>query len=185
MRKRLVLLGLIAGIITFLARPKTKRAPFPSGALTIYPGTNLESKPGDLLFTPIGKSESKFVGHVGIVNFNKEVVHSIPNGLVTDSLKEYFQKFRLISVYSPINEKIGEDAAHYLEALVEKHPTAQYRIFTPLGAAAHEQYCTKIVWQSYYYGAGINLGEFSGQAKGIHPEFLKDSRYLERKAKNL
>ncbi len=185
MRKGLLLLGLITTITTFIARPHKKRAPLPSGAITVYPGTDFEAQPGDLLFTPIGKSESKFVGHVGMVNHNQEVVHSIPSGLVTDSLKEYFQKFRLISVYSPIDKFAGIDAAHYLEALVEKHPTAQYRIFTPLDEEHHEQYCTKIVWQSYYYGAGINLGDFGGQAKGIHPEFLKDDRHLERKTKNL
>lgn len=185
MRKGLLGLGLVATFFSYITRPKKKRPPISNGERNIYPGTDLQAKPGDLLFTPIGKSESKFVGHVGIVNHKYEVVHSVPSGLIADSLNEYFHKFRYISVYSPIDPLSGVDAAHYVEALVDKHPSAQYRIFTSLGESHHEQYCTKIVWQAYYYGAGINLGHFSGMAKGIHPEFLKDDRYLKRKAKKL
>ncbi len=184
MKKRLFLCGVMAGWITYLMR-KTERAALPSGESFIYPGTDLKAKPGDLLFTPIGKSESKYVGHVGIVNGENKVVHSVPSGLVTDSLDRYFRKFRSISIYSPKDEKTGEDTAHYLESLVSKYPSAKYRIFTPLERIDHEQYCTKIVWQAYFYGAGVNLGGLSGKARGIHPKILKDKRNLVRKVKHI
>ncbi|MCA0983129.1 hypothetical protein LCL89_03595 [Halobacillus yeomjeoni] len=155
----------------------------PNGSF--YPGTDIEIEPGDLLFTPIGKSESKYVGHVGIVNGNLKVVHSIPAGLALDEVPAYFQKFRSITIFSPVESDVGRNTASFLDALYDAYPRAVYRVMTPLGFDWHEQYCTKIVWQAYYYGSGINLGSYSPHARAIHPELLKDRRYLKIKAKGL
>ncbi|MFG6115896.1 YiiX/YebB-like N1pC/P60 family cysteine hydrolase [Halobacillus sp. MO56] len=179
------LLSLATGLFVFLFRPRKARAPIVHHDPAMYPGTNLTISPGDLLFSPIGQSESKYVGHVGIVNLHKEVIHSIPSGLMKDSISRYFQKFRSISIYTPNEPEVGVKAADYLEELYRKYPTAAYRIMTPLGSKDHEQYCSKIVWQAYYYGAGVNLKNLSPSRKAIHPEWLKDSTFLTRNAKNL
>ncbi|WP_085505005.1 YiiX/YebB-like N1pC/P60 family cysteine hydrolase [Thalassobacillus devorans] len=179
------LFSIIAGTIVFLARPRKARAPIVHDNPETYPGTNVAILPGDLLFSPIGQSESKYVGHVGIVNHNREVIHSIPSGLMKDTMHSYFHKFRSITIYSPKDPDVGRKAADYLENLYEKYPKANYRIRTPLGSTDHEQYCTKIVWQSYYYGAGVNLRNLPPSRIAIHPEWLKDKKVLERKARNL
>ncbi|WP_028785121.1 hypothetical protein [Thalassobacillus devorans] len=179
------LLSLATGLLVFLLRPRKARAPMVHKDPAKYPGTNIAISPGDLLFSPIGQSESKYVGHVGIVNQHKEVIHSIPSGLMKDNMDRYFQKFRAISIYTPKEPEDGVMAADYLEGLYKKYPKAAYRIMTPLGTADHEQYCSKIVWQAYYYGAGVNLKNLSPSRKAIHPEWLKDSKFLTRKAKNL
>ncbi|MFC7060360.1 hypothetical protein [Halobacillus seohaensis] len=185
MKKRSIftlLLGIIAGVLTLFIRPKKVYSPTHHHDPTTYPGTTLFIKPGDLLFSPIGKSESKYVGHVGIVNNDHKVIHSIPAGLMKDTVADYFRKFRLITIYSPENPTIGVKASDYLEYLYITYPRANYRFFTPLGSLNHEQYCTKIVWQSYYFGSGVNLGNHSIKSKAIHPHFLKDLRFLEQRS---
>ncbi|MBM7553253.1 hypothetical protein [Thalassobacillus pellis] len=184
-RSLMILISTLLGVAVFFFKPRKARAPIVDSEKSLYPGTSISIQPGDLLFTPIGKSESKFVGHVGIVNLKHKVVHSIPAGIVEDQVSDYFRKFRSISIFSPKVPIVGRNAAGYLEDLTEKYPRADYRILTPLGSVNHEQYCTKIVWQAYQFGAGVNLGHLRDQARAIHPEFLKDHRHLERKATKL
>ncbi|KHE67128.1 YiiX/YebB-like N1pC/P60 family cysteine hydrolase [Halobacillus sp. BBL2006] len=165
-------------ILVYLFRPKRAQAPVIQKNSSTYPGSSILIQPGDLLFSPIGKRESKFIGHVGIVNHQKEVVHSIPAGLTKDNVFNYYQKFRSIKIYRPRSPEIGISAGDYVQNLYNDYSNADYRIMPPLVTASHQQYCTKIVWQAYYFGAGVNLGDFNGSAKAIHPELLKDRRFL-------
>ncbi|MFZ0370032.1 MAG: hypothetical protein WAM07_10610 [Halobacillus sp.] len=188
MRKRLysIILAVFAGVAAYAVKPGKVQAPTNENMISLtYPGTNIIITPGDLLFTPIGKSESKYAGHVGIVNSRREVIHSIPSGLMKDPISRYFNKFRSITIFSARDPETGMKACIYLDHLHTTYPKADYKVFTPLGYNDHEQYCTKIVWQSYYYGAGINLGRLSEHSLAIHPILLKDKRHLNCVAKNL
>ncbi|WP_173916381.1 YiiX/YebB-like N1pC/P60 family cysteine hydrolase [Halobacillus sp. Marseille-Q1614] len=180
MRRSAFISAVVAGLITFLMRPKKVLAPTHGVERNVYPHSKVPISPGDLLFSPIGKSESKYVGHVGIVTFQQEVVHSIPSGLVNDPIPHYFEKFRSISVYSAKNSEAGAKAAEYVESILEEQRNSRYRVFTPLQVINQEQYCTKIVWQAYYYGSGINLGRLPKASRAIHPQLLKDRRHLNR-----
>ncbi|MGI8315253.1 hypothetical protein [Halobacillus mangrovi] len=171
-------LAFMISLLGYIFLPKKVKAPTIHTNPDTYPGTDITIEPGDLLFSPLGKSESKYVGHVGMVNHAKKVVHSIPAGLVQDDVLSYYHKFRSIKIYAPRVYSHGHLAATYLEKLYLDHKNAHYRIMTPIGSKTDEQYCTKIVWQSYYYGAGVNLGDFSQKAKAIHPELLKDRNYI-------
>ncbi|QHT46782.1 hypothetical protein M662_09855 [Bacillus sp. SB49] len=137
-------------------------------------------EPGDLLFSPIGKKESFYIGHVGIVTGDNHVVHSVPAGIIRDPLPYYLQKFRGIERYKPKQKDAGLRAAQYIDTHYPNHTPADYTIITTLGSRSHQQYCSKIVWQAYYYGAGINLGRQPKLAVAVHPQVLKDSRYFLR-----
>lgn len=180
--KKLLAAGTVA-VLSLLLLPKKVLAPIIQMNAGVYPGSDIPALPGDLLFSPIGKKESRYIGHVGIVTRNQDVIHSIPAGLVRDSIGEYFRKFRNITLYSPINPDSGENACEYLELLYSKHPRAKYRIMTPLGSREHEQYCTKTVWQAYYFGAKINIRKLPANAKAVHPQRLKDRRVFHFKKK--
>ncbi|MFD1019870.1 hypothetical protein [Thalassobacillus hwangdonensis] len=173
-------LVLIIAIASYLLRPKVKLSDIEQQNTGLYPDTPIPIEPGDLLFSPTGKSESKYVGHVGIVDADGNVIHSIPAGLKKDTVLEYFRKFRAIKIYKPHNPETGEKAARHLALLYEHHPKAAYRILTPLNDMEEQQYCTKIVWQSYYHGAGVSLGRIKPAWKAIHPSLLKDRRHLKR-----
>lgn len=137
--------------------------------------------PGDLLFSPVGKRESKYVGHVGIVSVDQHIIHSTPSGLIKDSPPVYYRKFNLIRVYQPIDHQTGEHAARYAESLYQKHPNALYSVNTRLDRNPEIQYCTKIVWQSYHYGADVNLGKLPVGSRAVHPVFLRKKGQLTKK----
>ncbi|MFG6148780.1 hypothetical protein [Halobacillus sp. B23F22_1] len=181
MKKGQLLISILTGFTFLLTRPKKVTAPIKQEDPAYYPGTNIKIKPGDLLFSPIGKSESKYVGHVGIVNHENKVVHSVPAGLVQDSVVNYCRKFRSITVFAPNTPFLGIQAADYLRTLYKEHPKAVYKVFTPLGNSDEVQYCTKTVWQCYMYGADVNLGNLSKEARAIHPQLLKDKKNLTKK----
>lgn len=176
---------LLAVLSAITLRPRRVYNPNVQEKDPFYPGSDIDILPGDLLFSPIGRKESRYVGHVGIVNTNKEVIHSVPAGIIKDSIPNYFHKFNKITLFSPNEQHVGQKAAQYAEKLLYNYPKAAYRIWTPLGDRNGEQYCTKIVWQSYLYGAGVNLGQLTNKAKAIHPQRLKDQRYLTRKKRFL
>ncbi|WP_181349610.1 hypothetical protein [Thalassobacillus sp. CUG 92003] len=178
-------LGILLSGLILLVRPKKAQAPSSGNDEECYPGTAIAIQPGDLLFSPIGKRDSKYVGHVGMVDHHRNIVHSIPAGLVHDTIADFFRKFRAITIYAPKNIEMGKRAADYLEDLYTTYPHTEYRVFTPLKHMPNAQYCTKIVWQCYYYGAHVNLGRLMGQARAIHPVFLKDGRFLHRKGRRL
>ncbi|MCP3025944.1 hypothetical protein [Halobacillus sp. A5] len=180
MKKLTFIISIIISLLIFLCKPKKVVTPSYVHP-PFYPGTNIPIGPGDLLFSPIGKSESKYVGHVGIVDCNHQVVHSIPAGLVKDSVPAYHNKFRFITVYAPIELQHGENAAAHLNTIYERDSKASYKISTALGSKDNEQYCTKIVWQCYKFGAGINLGGLSSKAKAVHPSLIKHSSFLYKK----
>ncbi|MFC7320606.1 hypothetical protein [Halobacillus campisalis] len=184
-KNKSIIIGLLTGLCVFFVRPKKVIAPVIQSDKECYPDTSIKIQPGDLLFSPIGKSESKYVGHVGMINNNLQVVHSVPAGLVKDPVVEYYSKFRGIRVYGPNNPSLGVKAAHHLELLFTKYPEAYYRVLTPLNDIDEEQYCTKMVWQAYYHGAGVNLSNLKGQAKAIHPALLKDKRIMHEKGSTL
>lgn len=143
--------------------------------------TRTHPSPGDLLFSPIGRQESRYVGHVGIVSTDGYVVHSIPSGLIKDPVDHYYRKFRIVTVYQSDQTGSGKQAAAYVERLFQRYPHASYKMNTPLGKEDSAQYCTKLVWQSYYYGAGINLGHLSHKMRAVHPALLKKNRQLKKK----
>ena len=172
---------LLAGLLAISLRPRRVYASHVQERAQCYPNTAIAILPGDLLFSPIGRKESRYVGHVGIVNTKKEVIHSVPAGIIQDTMHNYFHKFNKITLFSPIDRNLGQKAAQYSEKLLNGYPKSAYRIWTPLGDRDCEQYCTKIVWQSYLYGAGVNLGHLTNKAKAIHPQRLKDTRYVTRR----
>ncbi|WP_082234074.1 YiiX/YebB-like N1pC/P60 family cysteine hydrolase [Halobacillus massiliensis] len=181
MKRFILLSAAAAGFTAFFMRPKKVVAPVKSDEYMTYPNSNISITPGDLLFSPIGKSESKYVGHVGIVTEKNEVIHSVPSGIIKDCIEKYFQKFRRVSIYSSKDPSHGVKAARYADSYWTKQYKSPYRVFTPLHSLSVEQYCSKLVWQAYFYGAGINLGSLPKISRAIHPQLLKDRKYLVKK----
>ncbi|MGE6575954.1 hypothetical protein [Paenibacillus xylanexedens] len=126
-----------------------------------YPGTNVAMRIGDVLYsTKSLDGSSAFVGHVGIVNSNFKVVHVTPvvNGGVVDTLTTYRGRHGVgetIKVYRPRDGK-GVEAAKW--AVYNYSKVTNYFI-NPLGllGTLNPNYCSKFIWQAFYYGEGIDL----------------------------
>jgi uncharacterized protein YycO len=157
--------------------------PGSGGGSTYYPGSTIQPKPGDVLYTTKSTTQY-FTGHVGIVSDRGTVVHTPgPDnpGIKEWTIGQFFNEYSTIEVWSSKNSTKGNQAGSYARnTLLAYYSNAEYTISTSLTGPKDKQYCTKVVWQSYYYGASINLGDLSFTALGVAPSHLLDREYLTR-----
>lgn len=152
-----------------------------------YPGTSITVKPGDVLYTS-KKTTDYLTGHVAIVNDYNRVVHAPGTanpGLESISINSFFSRFHTIDVWRARSSSKGQNAAQYSRTLFYRYGNSDYTVFTPLAGNFYDQYCTKLVWQSYYYGASINLGDISLTKYTVPPTWVLDNDYLRKVANNL
>lgn len=152
-----------------------------------YPGTSITVQPGDVLYT--AKDTTDYLtGHVAIVNDYNRVVHAPGTGnpgLESTSVSTFFRDFHTIDVWRARSSSRGEDAAQHSRTLFYNYGNSDYTVFTPLAGNFYDQYCTKVVWQAYYYGASVNLGDISLTKYTVPPTWVLDSEYLRKVANNL
>ena len=118
-------------------------------------------KPGDILVTNAsGSNNNGLTGHAAIAKNSKSVVEMPGYGKHIRTIK--FSKFRhnhktgkgkYIKVYR-VSSKKGKKAAKWA-AKQSKNKKLKYSLGMNI-LNKHYSYCSKLVWQAYYYGAGKN-----------------------------
>ncbi|WP_338553468.1 hypothetical protein [Paenibacillus sp. KS-LC4] len=151
------LLLLIVSILT-LSVPKAEAATYPNSGLVVSPGDVIYSSKGWQTF---------FVGHVAIVGDDGKIYHSTPavaSGGVGESLTAYLSRFdsgTTLDVYvykgssvGPYLErgKAGKWARENVSKITEYSFTSNLKM-----SVISSNYCTKFIWQSFYYGADTNI----------------------------
>lgn len=152
----------------------------------LYPGTKDYMQIGDILYSSksIGGTAA-IVGHVGIVNANYNIVHvTLPvNGGVQDSITTYITRHNpeeTIKVYRP-NSGMGVAAARWATANYSK--VKKYSI-NPIVAKVGDitpNYCSKFIWQAFWFGEGRNINRVGTTANSIHavtPSQIATSDYV-------
>lgn len=128
----------------------------------IYPGTTTKAKPGDMLVTN-QTSSAGLTGHAGIVTDSYTVVHIGGYGehpeeiSISQFYKRYKSKIKVIRYSSGTKAK---KAGIWAREYAEEYYDAEYGLFSKL-RGFDPTYCSKIVWQAYYYGADINFNDLS------------------------
>ncbi|GAC42860.1 hypothetical protein [Paenibacillus popilliae] len=130
-----------------------------------YPGTNIEMKAGDILYSS-KKGSSLIVGHVAIVADDNKIYHA--NSIVDDGQTSAGGKSDTVSNYRT-RHKSGEDIEIYrfnrsTKAAAGRWVKEKYSKVTDYEIPApHEtdrlklnvlnpSYCSKFIWQALYYG---------------------------------
>lgn len=112
---------------------------------------------GDILITD-GTSSAGFTGHAGIVVSNNRVLHIAGPGFspTVDSISEwhasYTNKGSYTAVYRPNLVADGMYASGWADNTY-RNSNASYS-FSAILSSTSATYCSKIVWQAYYYGVG-------------------------------
>lgn len=127
-----------------------------------YPGTSIPCEPGDVLISSDTQYDTGITGHAAIVIDTEGDVAQI-RGL------GYHPEFTSISSFwSGNNGQImvkrypnstdRNDAANWATSLVDNQSSMQYK-FSPIWitTTAAGTYCSKLVWDSFYFGAGVML----------------------------
>ena len=146
-----------------------------------YPGTSIKVKAGDVLYS--SKSlDTKIVGHIGIVDDTGYVVHMVPGGMKRQNISQYSSSFNY-RVFGAKSTTAGYNASRQAKYIWNNYSNAKYNVATMLGGARTTQYCTKLVWQSYFYSPDrINLNYLPLTGLSVPPERLLDTYHLTFKA---
>ncbi|MEK3768513.1 hypothetical protein MKY14_08155 [Paenibacillus sp. FSL R5-0887] len=121
-----------------------------------YPGTSIEMKPGDVIHNP--KSISTFfVGHVAIVGNDLLLRHSHPHGPgITEGISNYVSRFSTGDKFTILRPRNGNGAAAATWSQQNIGSITAYA-FWPSPVYVPSNYCSKFVWQSYWFGAGKEI----------------------------
>lgn len=150
-----------------------------------YPGTNADILPGDILYST--KSlfvHTAVVGHVGIIGNDKKVYHVSPAGSIAgkaDTLKTYRERHgskERIYIYRPTTG--GSKAASWASNNIKSMETYSIVNAGKL-SSLNPNYCSKFIWQAFYYGAGIELTNMVLDGNSsiiVTPSHVKNSKYV-------
>lgn len=128
-----------------------------------YPGTNTPMRAGDVLYSSktLGSS-SQIVGHVGIVGSDYRVYHVTPaktvNGGVADGVYKYMDRHGPAETITIYRHRLGYGVAAAAWAENNYSRVTDYFInpFSLLSTIS-PNYCSKFLWQAFYYGDGIDI----------------------------
>ncbi|MNW27909.1 hypothetical protein D3C74_47180 [compost metagenome] len=138
--------------------------------------------PGDIIYSPKNSWDSVIVGHVAIVGDDFRIYHVTPaesDGRGNDSIGGFLSRFKT-------NTKLAVYRTHYTSSQSEKAAIWARRNITKVNeyffnirlSDVYRNYCSKFVWQAYYYGAGkdiLNEGLDDSMREYILPADIRDS----------
>lgn len=126
---------------------------------------------GDVIITN-ATSSAGLTGHAGIAVSKAEILHiegpgKKPSIINTTEWKKKYPSgiINWTKVYRSVSPINGSRAAQWARNTY-RSSNATYKITMDL-ASTHETYCSKIVWQAYYYGAGKSHTDNPPTLKGI------------------
>ncbi|MBH0333661.1 hypothetical protein ABH14_28690 [Brevibacillus brevis] len=124
-----------------------------------YPDTHTKAKPGDMLVSNATSSKG-LTGHAAIVTDNLTVVHIGGVGQHPEeiSLSKFFKRYdNSVKVIRYTSSRDAKKAGEWARTYAEEYSDADYDLAVKLSGFTRT-YCSKLVWQAYYYGADVNLG---------------------------
>ncbi|MFC3041017.1 hypothetical protein ACFOGI_12280 [Virgibacillus xinjiangensis] len=120
----------------------------------VYPGTSYEVLPGDILYSHKIARSSFLVGHEGIVGQDYRIYHVNTRGDYghADSLPAYLSRHRRgerLTILRFENKESALHAASWAAGNIGR--VKRYRYTLSLKDIT-KNYCSKFIWQSFYYG---------------------------------
>src|SRR5699024_9140667 len=122
-----------------------------------YPNTNIKIKPGDVIYSSIGRS-TYFVGHSVVVGTDykiKEVIPTKPARYELDVIRFWARHRRGDQLTILRSYQGAAEAAAWITNNLQQFE--RYTIFNYYLGDFQNSYCYKFVAQAYYYGANISI----------------------------
>ncbi|MDQ1235546.1 uncharacterized protein YycO [Paenibacillus sp. SORGH_AS306] len=137
-----------------------------------YRGTSLAVRPGDVLVTN-STSSNGLTGHAGIVVNDQGTVVTINgynNDLAAENMTQWNSKNVRVMRYSNTNaaSKAAAWAKNYYHTYKGK---VHYGLVNTIGSYEKETYCSKIIWDSYYFGSDITIDGHTPYWNGIYAPY--------------
>ena len=139
-----------------------------SGA-AYYPGSSVTVRPGDIMVSN-STSSSGFTGHAGIVvDYSGSVVSIAGYGSYPAkySLSTWFSRYPNEKVVRLSDASPGQAAATWASNYVVNYSHVPYGI-SDLALPYKTTYCSKLVWNAYYFGANYTLPYYYNMTFGYN-----------------
>ncbi|MBT2284125.1 hypothetical protein J7E78_11305 [Paenibacillus polymyxa] len=129
-----------------------------------YPGTSTVIRPGDVIITN-NTSSNGLTGHAGIVIDPGGTIVTIPgyfNKMIRQSVDSWMSSNPNTKIYRYGNSSTAQAAADWASTYQRDFVNrVHYGLVNALGDYGVETYCSKIVWDAYYFGGGYAIGSHS------------------------
>lgn len=144
----------------------------------LYPYSNIEMFPGDILYSTIGRS-TYYVGHSVIVGTDfliKESIPGKPSGH-TLTVEQFWHRHHAGDRITLLRAENGAMEAA-IWATDHLHLVKEYQVVNTNIKTIEKNYCSKYIVQAYYYGANIKLAKFLHRF--ISPQYLLRTKKLNK-----
>lgn len=125
----------------------------------LYPDTSTPMIPGDVLYSHKKAFSSFLVGHVGLIGEDYRIYHvnRWGNKGHADSMPIYLSRHKKgekLTILRFANQTIAKEAASWAKANIGIIEVYKY---TRNLADIKLNYCSKFIWQAYYFGTNRNV----------------------------
>lgn len=130
----------------------------PGSGGSAYPGTSITARPGDIMVSD-STSSYGLTGHAGIViDYNGTVVSIAGKGYHPQkyTMSTWWGLYPDEKIVRHSSASTAQSAATWASNFVTNYSSISYSI-SNLASPYTSTYCSKIVWDSYYYGANYTL----------------------------
>ncbi|TPG70519.1 hypothetical protein EEL32_11485 [Brevibacillus laterosporus] len=134
-----------------------------------YPGSTITISAGDILYSSKGW-QTAFAGHTSIVGTDGKIYHSTPavaSGGIGESVSSYFSRFTSgtkVEIYRFSPPRSGPYLQPINAAKWAKKNVGKIQKYDIVGGGNYrditKNYCSKFLWQAYYFGGGVDLSFF-------------------------
>ncbi len=124
-----------------------------------YPGTDIRMCPGDILYSHKYAFSSFLVGHIAIIGENDRIYHINrwqPYGHA-DSMPIYLSRHKKGEKITILRYPQQEEAKKAAKWAMQNYDQIKSYIFTRDLLDIKNNYCSKFIWQAFYFGNEIKL----------------------------
>lgn len=148
----------------------------------LYPDTSILMIPGDVLYSSKTAFSSFLVGHTGIVGGDFRIYHVNRWGKKghADSMPIYLSRHKKgekLTILRFANHRIAKEAAKWAKHNIDHVETYKY---TRDLANIQMNYCSKFIWQAFYFGAHLNVDLLGGSLNERNRRFIMPGQILRR-----
>lgn len=147
-----------------------------------YPDTSIPMIPGDVLYSHKIAFSSFLVGHVGLIGEDYRIYHvnRWGNKGHADSMPIYLSRHKKgenLTILRFSNQMIAKEAASWAKANIVK--IKEYKYTRDL-ADIRLNYCSKYIWQAYYFGTTPNIDILGNNLDSEKKRYIMPSRIFRR-----
>lgn len=113
-------------------------------------------RPGDIFISskPGGGMVSWVHGHAGIIGSDGQIIHMIQSGVKKESVGNFLKHNKGTNAFRVPNSTVARNAGSWASNYYNNWKgKAKYQINTAK-YTQNEMYCSKLVWQAYWFGTG-------------------------------